>query len=157
MPHPPLTSWDQRESASSVPIFTPLRLHLRPQLNLHECLTETPTGYCALRIPGLLDVLVNQNKRAACLRLHMQASQLQEFLPHNQCSLSLSLLSVLAGFSHRLIQTEKAPCKSLLQKVLERGGGSSLSFYTSTQAMALGCLGWAKKYQLLTSNRETAT
>ena len=52
VPHPYLTSWDQRENASAVPIFTPPRLHLRTQLNVHECVMETPTGYCALRIPG---------------------------------------------------------------------------------------------------------
>ena len=60
VPHPHLASWHQRESASSVPIFTPPRLHLRNQLNAHECVMETPTGYCALRIPGhQLDALIN--------------------------------------------------------------------------------------------------
>lgn len=34
----------------------------------------------------------------------------------------------ISGFSQRLIQTEKNPNKSLLQTVLERGGGSALSF-----------------------------
>ena len=139
VPHPPLTSWDQRESASSVPIFTPSRLHLRPWQNGDESLTETlctSTGYCALRIPGLLlDVLVNQNKRAAYLRLYLHASQLQDSTDSSltinvSLSLSLSVLSALAGFSQRLTQTEKAPRKSLLQKVLERGGGSALSFDT---------------------------
>jgi hypothetical protein len=34
----------------------------------------------------------------------------------------------MPGFSQRLTQTERVPRKSLLQKVLERGGGSALSF-----------------------------
>ena len=76
-----------KRSFVSTPEWTPTpRRHLRSQPQREECLMETPTGFCALRIPG---------------------------------------------FSQRLTQTEKVPRKSLLQKVMERGGGSALSFGSS--------------------------
>jgi len=74
-------------STTSTPEWTPSRRHLRSQPRMEECRMETPTGFCAYRIPG---------------------------------------------FSQRLTQTEKMPSKSLLQKVLERGGGSALSFEGSS-------------------------